>query len=206
MTGKMYEDTFTFQQAPNGKVAVEPNLRFGCGMFNSGNFGSNESGIAGFGCGGLFQAPPVLAAFPSPATPDKTSPALPASAAGYCLCRHSSRPSTAFLGTSDNLEAQATGRLQSTPLVRNPESNHYYLLLKGITVGKMRQPFDAAAFALKGDGFGGTIIDSSSSLTSIPEALYRSLVEAFKSQVFFFFWKRRLAPASASERCMRPYY
>ncbi|KAM3262119.1 hypothetical protein ACQJBY_052671 [Aegilops geniculata] len=52
-TGKLYEDTFTFQQAPNGKAAVVPNLRFGCGMFNTGIFGSNESGIAGFGRGAL---------------------------------------------------------------------------------------------------------------------------------------------------------
>ncbi|KAF7062243.1 hypothetical protein CFC21_068868, partial [Triticum aestivum] len=143
-TGRMYQDTFTFQQAANGKVAVVPNLRFGCGMFNTGTFGSNESGIAGFGRG---------------------------------------VPSPVFLGTPDNLEAQATGPIQSTQLVRNPKSNHYYLSLKGITVGKTRLPFDASAFALKGDGSGGTIIDSGSALTSFPEAVYRSLVEAFESQV-----------------------
>uniref|UniRef100_A0A3B6IYF0 Peptidase A1 domain-containing protein n=1 Tax=Triticum aestivum TaxID=4565 RepID=A0A3B6IYF0_WHEAT len=143
-TAKLYEDTFTFQQAPNGKAVVVPNLRFGCSMFNTGMFGSNESGIAGFGRGA---------------------------------------PSPAFLGTPDNLQAQATGRLQSTPLVRNPESNHYYLSLKGITVGKTRLPFDASAFTLKGDGSGGTIIDSGLALTSVPEAVYRSLVEEFESQV-----------------------
>ncbi|XP_037426648.1 aspartic proteinase nepenthesin-1-like [Triticum dicoccoides] len=166
-TGKLYEDTFTFQQAPNGKAAVVPNLRFGCGMFNTGIFGSNESGIAGFGRGAL--------SLPSQLKVGKFS---------HCFTTIvESRPSPAFLGTPDNLQAQATGRLQSTPLVRNPESNHYYLSLKGITVGKTRLPFDASAFALKGDGSGGTIIDSGSALTSVPEAVYRSLVEAFESQV-----------------------
>ena len=136
-------------------------------MFNTGIFGSNESGIAGFGRGAL--------SLPSQLKVGKFS---------HCFTTIvESRPSPAFLGTPDNLQAQATGRLQSTPLVRNPESNHYYLSLKGITVGKTRLPFDASAFALKGDGSGGTIIDSGSALTSVPEAVYRSLVEAFESQV-----------------------
>ncbi|XBH96404.1 hypothetical protein VPH35_086796 [Triticum aestivum] len=138
-TGRMYQDTFTFQQ----------------------------SGIAGFGRGVL--------SLPSQLKVGRFS---------HCFTTIvESRPSPVFLGTPDNLEAQATGPIQSTQLVRNPKSNHYYLSLKGITVGKTRLPFDASAFALKGDGSGGTIIDSGSALTSFPEAVYRSLVEAFESQV-----------------------
>jgi hypothetical protein len=168
-TGKIYRDTFTFQQAANGKFSAVPNLRFGCGMFNTGDFGSNVSGIAGFGRGTL--------SLPSQLKVGRFS---------HCFTTIvDSRPSPVFLGTPDNLKAQATGPVQSTPFVRSsdPTNTFYYLSLKGITVGKTRLPFDASAFALKGDGSGGTIIDSGSAVTSIPEAVHRSLVEAFKSQV-----------------------
>ncbi|KAF7062242.1 hypothetical protein CFC21_068867 [Triticum aestivum] len=167
-TGQIVEDTFTFQQAPNdGKVAAVPKLRFGCGMFNTGLFGSNESGIAGFGRGPL--------SLPSQ---------LKVGGFSYCFTNIvESRTSPVFLGTPDDLQAQATGPIQSTPFARGPDSTKYYLSLKGITVGKTRLPFNASTFAFKGDGSGGTMIDSGLSITKFPRAVFLSIVEEFKAQV-----------------------
>ncbi|KAM3262118.1 hypothetical protein ACQJBY_052670 [Aegilops geniculata] len=168
-TGLIFEDTFTFK-APNGKVAAVPNLRFGCGMYNAGKFGPTESGVAGFARGPL--SLPSLLKLPR---------------FSHCFTTLvESRTSPMFLGTPDNLGAQATGPIQSTPFVRSPAGPFgtlYYISLKGITVGKTRLPFDASAFAVKDGVSGGTIIDSGSSITSLPLPVFRSLRKAFMSQV-----------------------
>ncbi|XP_051228056.1 aspartic proteinase nepenthesin-1 [Lolium perenne] len=172
-SGKISEDTFTFQ-APNGKgaVAVRPSLRFGCGMYNTGNFKSNESGVAGFGRGPM--------SLPSQ---------LKVLNFSYCFTSivESGNSSPVFLGSYGNLDAQATGPLQSTRFARGPSqgpnSSLYYLSLKGVTVGNRRLPFDASTFVLRADGSGGTIIDSGTAITTFPRAVFRTLREEFISQV-----------------------
>lgn len=164
-TGKLSEDTFTFQ-APSGKpVAMRPSLRFGCGMYNTGNFTSKESGMAGFGRG--------LLSLPKQLNVTRFS---------YCFTAiNESGNSSVFLGTYGNLSAQA----QSTPFARGPKgpnSSLYYLSLLGVTVGTKRLPFDASAFGLKGDGSGGTIIDSGTGITTFPRAVFRTLRGEFESQ------------------------
>ncbi|KAF7094377.1 hypothetical protein CFC21_096689 [Triticum aestivum] len=170
--GKIVEDTFTFK-TPHGKcgtVAAVPNLHFGCGMDNKGTFNSNESGIAGFGRGPM--------SLPSQLKVHRFS---------HCLTTMVEfRTSPVFLGTPDDLEAHATGPIQSTPFVPNTGgalSSFYYLSLKGVTIGKTRLPFNESAFALNDDGSGGTIMDSGTSITIFPRAVFRSLREAFVSQV-----------------------
>ncbi|EMS64337.1 Aspartic proteinase nepenthesin-1 [Triticum urartu] len=132
-TGKVVEDTFTFNALGGKKhaaVAV-PNLRFGCGMLNVGHFKSNESGIAGFGRGPL--------SLPSQLKVGRFS---------YCFTAIiESRTSPVFLGGGpENLEAHATGPIQSTPFAPGPagapvgSSPFYYLSLRGVTVGKTRLP------------------------------------------------------------------
>ncbi|KAM0859135.1 hypothetical protein ACQ4PT_047383 [Festuca glaucescens] len=165
-TGKIYEDTFTFQ-ARGDEVSV-PSLRFGCSMYNKGTF---ESGIAGFGRGPM--------SLPSQLKVGRFS---------HCFTTiGDSRTSPVFLGTApDNLEVQATGPVQSTPFAPSPEglnSSLYYLSLKGVTVGKTRLPFNASAFALRGDGSGGTTIDSGTAITTFPRAVFEALQDEFVKQV-----------------------
>uniref|UniRef100_A0ACD6ANS2 Uncharacterized protein n=1 Tax=Avena sativa TaxID=4498 RepID=A0ACD6ANS2_AVESA len=170
-TGKIYEDTFTFQAlGASDEVTAVPNLRFGCGMYNKGKFESDESGIAGFGRGPM--------SLPSQ---------LKASRFSHCFTTiGESKSSPVFLGTPANLEAQATGPFQSTPFVPSPDgpnSSLYYLSLKGVTVGRTRLPFDASTFALRGDGSGGTIIDSGTGITTFPRAVFEELQDEFVRQV-----------------------
>ncbi|KAM0918222.1 hypothetical protein ACQ4PT_008840 [Festuca glaucescens] len=164
--GTMGQDTFTFK-APNGMAAAVPNIRFGCAQINHLTFRTNESGIAGFGRGPL--------SLPSQ---------LKVARFSHCFTTIvDGRPSPVFLGTPDNLQAQATGPIKSTPFVPNPRSPFYYLSLKGITVGKTRLPFNASVFALKADGSGGTITDTGTAITSFPEAVFQALRKAFALQV-----------------------
>ncbi|XBH87668.1 hypothetical protein VPH35_075086 [Triticum aestivum] len=159
------------QQAPRGKArTVSPRcqkLRFGCGMFYTGLFGSNESGIAGFDRGSL--------SLPSQ---------LKVARFSYCFTSMvDSRTSPVFLGTPDDLQAQATGPIQSTLFAPGLDSMKYYLSLKGITVGKTQLPFNASTFVFKGNGSGGTMIDSDLSIMKFPWAVFLSIVEKFKVKV-----------------------
>ncbi|XP_073360819.1 aspartic proteinase nepenthesin-1-like [Aegilops tauschii subsp. strangulata] len=100
---------FPCPSATSGKHAVVaavavPNLRFGCGMLNTGIFKSNESGITCFGRGPL--------SLPSQLKIRNFS---------YCfMAIVESRASPVFLGGElEKLEAHATGPIQST---RSPQA------------------------------------------------------------------------------------
>ncbi|KAI4996561.1 hypothetical protein ZWY2020_051481 [Hordeum vulgare] len=165
--GQLAKDSFTFDGKGGGKVTV-PDLVFGCGQYNTGNFHSNETGIAGFGRGPL-------------SLPRQ----LGVSSFSYCFTTiFESKSTPVFLGgaPADGLRAHATGPILSTPFLPNhPE--YYYLSLKGITVGKTRLAVPESAFVVKADGSGGTIIDSGTAITAFPRAVFRSLWEAFVAQV-----------------------
>ncbi|KAJ1297394.1 hypothetical protein BS78_01G372500 [Paspalum vaginatum] len=168
-TGHLDVDTFTFAAADGstGQASV-PDLAFGCGLFNNGIFTSNETGIAGFGRGAL--------SLPSQLKVDNFSHCF-TSIAG-------SESSTVLLGLPANLYSNAGGAVQSTPLVQSVSSLHaYYLSLKGITVDSTRLPVPESAFALKQDGTGGTIIDSGTAMTLLPQDVYKLVQDAFVAQV-----------------------
>lgn len=167
--GHIFKDTFTFM-SPNGVPVAVSELAFGCGDYNTGLFVSNESGIAGFGRG-----------------PQSLPSQLKVGRFSYCLTPVTeSKSSVVILGTPpdpDGLRAHTTGPFQSTPIIYNPLiPTFYYLSLEGITVGKTRLPFDKSVFALKKDGSGGTVIDSGTSLTTLPEAVFELLQEELVAQ------------------------
>ncbi|XP_062215786.1 aspartic proteinase nepenthesin-1-like [Phragmites australis] len=168
-TGHLDADTFTFAAADGTGQASVPGLAFGCGLFNNGIFRSNETGIAGFGRGAL--------SLPSQLKVENFS---------YCFTAITgSEPSTVLLGAPTNLYSNAGVVVQSTPLIQNSSSSlsAYYISLKGITVGSTRLPIPESAFALKQDGTGGTIIDSGTGMTSLPQDAYKLVHDAFVAQV-----------------------
>ncbi|KAG2552366.1 hypothetical protein PVAP13_9KG422500 [Panicum virgatum] len=167
-TGRLDADTFRFD-GDAGHEAV-PSLAFGCGYFNNGLFSSNAtgSGIAGFGRGAL--------SLPSQLRVDNFS---------YCFTNVTgSAPSAVLLGLPANLYDSASGAAQTTQLIQSSANpTFYYLSLKSITVGSERLPVPESAFALRGNGSGGTIIDSGTSVTLLPPLVYGVLHDAFVSQV-----------------------
>ncbi|KAK3147412.1 hypothetical protein QOZ80_3BG0282040 [Eleusine coracana subsp. coracana] len=170
-TGQLAADTFTFAAAADGTGrASVPGVAFGCGLFNNGIFESNETGIAGFSRGAF--------SLPSQLKVDNFS---------YCFTAISgSEPSsTVLLGLPVDLYSNAGGGVQSTPLIQSSSSSldSYYLSLKGITVGSTRLPIPESVFALKEDGSGGTVIDSGTGMTLLPQNAYGIVYDAFVAQV-----------------------
>lgn len=172
-TGHLDSDTFSFASADHaiGGASV-PDLTFGCGLFNNGIFVSNETGIAGFSRGAL--------SMPAQLKVDNFS---------YCFTAITgSEPSPVFLGVPPNLYSDAAGGghgvVQSTALIRYHSSQlkAYYISLKGVTVGTTRLPIPESVFALKEDGTGGTIVDSGTGMTMLPEAVYNLVCDAFVAQ------------------------
>ncbi|CAM0872944.1 unnamed protein product [Alopecurus aequalis] len=163
-TGYLDSDTFTFAAADGVGTASVPGLAFGCGLFNNGVFKSNETGIAGFGRGAL--------SLPSQLKVDNFS---------HCFTPVTgSEPSAVLLGVPANLYGNA---VQSTPLIQSIASpSFYYLSLKGITVGSTRLPVPESVFALKQNGTGGTIMDSGTGMTSLPQGVYKLVHDVFVDQ------------------------
>ncbi|KAL6902244.1 hypothetical protein ACP4OV_005120 [Aristida adscensionis] len=166
-TGILHRDTFTFAGAA-AERSVVPGLAFGCGVFNSGSFDLNETGIAGFGRGPL--------SLPSQ---------LKVANFSYCLAAiNGSAASHFLLGLPANLYGSGRGTVQTTPLIQNPQApSFYYLSLKGITVGSTKLPIPESTFALTNDGMGGTFIDSGTSMTMLPKDVYKLVHDAFVAQV-----------------------
>ncbi|KAF8653815.1 hypothetical protein HU200_061938 [Digitaria exilis] len=171
--GVIAVDTFSFAAGGRSSAgAAVPDLLYGCGVFNSGLFANNETGIAGFGRGEM--------SLPSQLKVANFSHCF----TSITVTGSSSKPSSLLLDLPANLYRGAHGVVQSTPLVKNPATSptFYYLSLKGITVGHTRLAVPESVFALTSSGTGGTIIDSGSSLTSFPSQVYRLLLDAFASQ------------------------
>ncbi|OAY71929.1 Aspartic proteinase nepenthesin-1 [Ananas comosus] len=155
-------EAFTFGSTNNVTV---PNLGFGCGFQNQGNF----NGIAGFGRGPL-----------------SLISQLGVGKFGYCFISYDdddSKSSALMLGSAASLNGSSTN-IQSTPFVTNTsQPTYYYLSLDGITVGTIRLPIPRSAFALQQNGTGGVFIDSGTSFTQLTTVAYKLVRSAFLSQV-----------------------
>nr|CAD1827055.1 unnamed protein product [Ananas comosus var. bracteatus] len=160
--GTLASEAFTFGSANNVTV---PNLGFGCGFQNQGNF----NGIAGFGRGPL-----------------SLISQLGVRKFGYCFISYDdddSKSSALMLGSAANLNGSSTN-IQSTRFVTNTsQPTYYYLSLDGITVGTTRLPIPRSAFALQQNGTGGVFIDSGTSFTQLTTVAYKLVRSAFLSQV-----------------------
>ncbi|GJN33823.1 hypothetical protein PR202_gb22449 [Eleusine coracana subsp. coracana] len=165
-TGVFATERFTFTSS-SGETLNVP-LGFGCGSMNAGSL-NNGSGIVGFG-----------------RDPLSLVSQLSIRRFSYCLTPYNSaRRSTLLFGSlSDGVYADATGPVQTTPLVRSPQNpTFYYVHLTGITVGTRRLRIPESAFALQPDGSGGVIVDSGTALTLLPGAVVAEAVRAFMAQL-----------------------
>ncbi|CAN6312988.1 unnamed protein product [Urochloa humidicola] len=161
--GTLVKDKFTFADDAVASLAL------GCGVNNSGIFKSNETGIAGFGRG--------ILSLPSQLKADNFS---------YCFTDiRGSAPSRVRIDLPANLFSSdpAAAAVQTVTLIQNPtRPSLYYLPLTGITVGSTRLPIHASTFALTANETGGTIIDSGTGMTSLPDDVYTLVASAFVEQ------------------------
>jgi hypothetical protein len=150
-TGVLGVDTFTFASA-----VVVPNVTFGCGMLNNGNFMSNETGIAGFGRGPL--------SLPSQLKVDNFS---------YCFTdMKGSKPSPVLLGLPP-ADTYSSSVVQTTPLTA--EGHHR-------RVGHARHPGVHVRVDQERDGRDRHRLRHRA-ITMLPPRVYRLVRDAFVSQV-----------------------
>ncbi|KAJ1289913.1 hypothetical protein BS78_02G201500 [Paspalum vaginatum] len=159
-------ERFTFTSSYGNRLTVP--LGFGCGSLNVGSL-NNGSGIVGFG-----------------RNPLSLVSQLAVRRFSYCLTPYASgRKSTLMFGSlSDGVYDDATGPVQTTPLIQSRQNpTFYYVQLTGLTVGARRLRIPDSAFALRPDGSGGVIVDSGTALTLLPAAVLGEVVRSFRLQL-----------------------
>lgn len=161
--GTLSKETFTFSSQHTRTAFAVPNLVFGCGRVNQGTFLGN-SGLMGLDRGPFSFATQLKGVFGHKFT--------------LCFTDRMKVPNaTSFLFFGET----ANRGLRYTPILSNPVGvDFYYLKFIGITVGNTKVDFDASAVNLNTtDGSGGTIIDSGTYVTLLPDVVYKPFLAAF---------------------------
>lgn len=154
---------------PHKKV---PNFIVGCSLFSS----RQPAGIAGFGRG--------LSSLPSQLGLKKFS---------YCLLSRrydDTGESSLLVLDGESNSDKKTGNLSYTPFVKNPIvpgrkalQVYYYLGLRKITVGGKKVKIPYKYLVPDGEGNGGTIVDSGSTLTYMNSPVFELVASEFINQV-----------------------
>lgn len=170
-TGHLLSETFGLPLEGGGRREVQ-NFGVGCSVASS-----KISGIAGFGRGGL-SMPSQLA----PLIGDKFA---------YCLQSHqlfddqnkTSRMVLGDMAVPKDIPLNYTSFLINSTV--SASSGHYYIGLEGVSIGGKRLKLPSNLLSFDSQGNGGTIIDSGTSFTIFPEAIYKQIVDAFASQIAY---------------------
>ncbi|KAJ9702799.1 hypothetical protein PVL29_004506 [Vitis rotundifolia] len=140
---------------------VFPKFQFGCGRNNKGDFGSGVDGMLELGQGQLSTVSQTASKFKK--------------VFSYCLPEQNSIGSLLF---GDEATSQSPS-LKFTSLVNGhgtlQESGYYFVNLSDISVGNERLNIPSSVFASP-----GTIIDSGTVITRLPQQAYSALKAAFQ--------------------------
>ncbi|CAI0474257.1 unnamed protein product [Linum tenue] len=161
--GVMATETFTF----GGNQVKVPQLGFGCGEDNQGDGFSQGGGLVGLGRGPLS----LVSQLDQP----KFS---------YCLTSINDDASSSSTLSMGSLAGPAGNSSVTTGLIQNTaQPSFYYVALEGISVGGSSLPIPASAFALQGDGSGGMIVDSGTTITYLEGVAYDEVKKAFVAAI-----------------------
>ncbi|CAK9148754.1 unnamed protein product [Ilex paraguariensis] len=150
-------DTLTLEPSD-----VTPNFEFGCGQYNSDEFGSAvEVGMLGLGRG------PTSLLSQTASQYGKT----------FVYCFPGPISSTGYLLFGDKAKSSYSA-FKFTPLLKGTDSSLYFLELVAISVGGMKLKISPSVFRSQ-----GTIIDSGTVITRLPAPAYSALKSAFKKSM-----------------------
>ncbi|MCO5600736.1 hypothetical protein L7F22_054851 [Adiantum nelumboides] len=161
--GTLITDTLTL-----GSGHTFPHMAFGCSTGSTGGF-VGAAGVLGLGTGAL-------------SLPSQLQKSGHSSTFSYCL-----PPMFSSSNSTLTFAAPISPDTVFTPLVRNPNfalQNHYYIALKGISVGGVRLPIPSFLFQMnRRTGTGGTMVDSGTTITSLPPLAYTTLRNALRKAI-----------------------
>ncbi|KAJ0987180.1 hypothetical protein J5N97_005536 [Dioscorea zingiberensis] len=160
--------------ASSGKPARIPDLPFGCAFNVSAGPGlASAHGVMGLGRGPI--------SFPSHAARRFGN------VFSYCLLDYTlSPPPTSFLLIGDaKKKPKFIPELSFTPLLSNPVSpTFYYIRITAASVDGTALPIDPDVWAIDPEtGNGGTIIDSGTTLSFLPDAAYNQILSAMARKI-----------------------
>ncbi|XP_031392187.1 aspartic proteinase CDR1-like [Punica granatum] len=157
--GNIATETVTLNSI-SGQPISFPHTLFGCGHHNRGTFGDKTSGIIGLGGGAI-----SLVSQMGETAGGKFS---------YCLVPLSQSEKSSQLNFGSRAEVTGPGAV-STPLVQKSPKTFYHITLEGVSVGSSRFEFsDLDSPTSKRN----IVIDSGTTLTLLPEDLYKAIETA----------------------------
>ncbi|KAI3909017.1 hypothetical protein MKX01_007867 [Papaver californicum] len=171
--GNFATETLTFEST-SGANSVIPvaNMAFGCGHKNTGTFSSLGAGLVGLDAG-----PFSLVSQLGSIIDNKFS---------YCLVNvNANRTRSSKLTFGSNPKLVNGAEVVSTPIIFKENLSFYFLTLEAISVGDVRIPFNTSATSsdevLLEEG--NIIIDSGSTITSLPTDFYAAFEAEMKKAI-----------------------
>ncbi|GAB4828914.1 hypothetical protein Ancab_018575 [Ancistrocladus abbreviatus] len=178
MTAGLFSRETTSLNTSTGKQKAFKGLAFGCAFEISGPSVSGASFNGANGVMGLGRGPLSFSAQLGGRFGNKFS---------YCLLDYTlSSPPTSYLIIGGGTSAIVSGKykMSSTPLITNPLSpTFYYIGVKSVVINGVKLPISPSVWALDELGNGGTIIDSGTTLTFLPEPAYRQILTAIRRRI-----------------------
>ncbi|XP_052184635.1 aspartyl protease family protein 2 [Diospyros lotus] len=176
-SGFFSTETASFNTSSGSEVQHQ-GLAFGCGFRISGPSVTGPTFNGANGVMGLGRGPISLSSQLGRRFGNKFS---------YCLMDYTiSPPPTSFLLIGGDHNGVVSGKpgLNYTPLQSNPLSpTFYYIGIQSVSVGGAKLRINPSVWAIDDAGNGGTIVDSGTTLTFLPDLAYRKIVAAFNRRV-----------------------
>ncbi|GJW13911.1 aspartyl protease family protein 2 [Tanacetum coccineum] len=172
--GFFAKEKTSFNSSSGGlELLQHDSLAFGCGFEVSGPSVSGPSFNGAQGVMGLGRGPVSLVTQLGSRFGNKFS---------YCLKDYTkSPPPTSYLLIGVGAKKS---RMRYTPLQANPlSSTFYYISVQSVYVDNVKLRISPTVWNIDKMGNGGTIIDSGTTLTFLPDPAYRHVVAAFRRRV-----------------------
>lgn len=172
-TGDLSWETFSVNVTGRRGPLRVPRVVFGCGHANRGLF-HGAAGLLGLGRGQLSFTSQLRELYGH-----KFS---------YCLVDRDSNASvssTLVFGEDERLVAHRD--LQYTALIQTATSvdTFYYVRIAAVTVGRERVDVPSGALDITAEGYGGTIVDSGTTLTYLVQPAYEKIRSAFEAKITY---------------------
>lgn len=172
-TGDLSWETFSVNVTGRRGPLRVPRVIFGCGHANRGLF-HGAAGLLGLGRGQLSFASQLRELYRH-----KFS---------YCLVDRDSNASvssTLVFGEDHRLAAHHDLRYTALVHTANAVDTFYYVRIAAVTVGGERVDIPSAALDITPEGYGGTIVDSGTTLTYFAQPAYEKIRAAFEAQIAY---------------------
>ncbi|BBN16940.1 aspartyl protease family protein [Marchantia polymorpha subsp. ruderalis] len=171
-TGDYALETVTFNVSGGAPLQIEQIL-FGCGHSNIGLF-QGSGGLLGLGQGAISFVSQIGDLFKNRFS--------------YCLVDRDNplKVKSPLVFGEDTVYAKLEDQMQWTPFLKNtPTDTFYYINITGVSVGGESLPIPDSVWAIDAQGYGGSIIDSGTTLTYFKQEAYDLISKKFQELITY---------------------